>query len=194
MPLSQPVSRELIHTRILDLRAYRRADGLWDIEGHLTDVKPFPYDLMDGARAADEPVHDMWLRLTLDRDFVIREAEATMDTGAHGICHLAAPNFAALAGLRIGPGWNRKVRERVGRGRGCTHLVEMLGQMATTAMQAMWAEQESEEGAEGEVPAGGRELKPGLADSCYAYRRESPFVKEYFPSSYLPPAEGEAAE
>ena len=44
MPLSPPEDREPIHHRRIDCRGYRRKDGLWDIEGHLTDVKsdPFP--------------------------------------------------------------------------------------------------------------------------------------------------------
>jgi hypothetical protein len=191
VPLSPATSRELIHTRTLDLRAYRRDDGLWDVEGHLTDAKPFPYHLIDAERDANEPIHDMWLRLTIDADFVVREAEAHMDVGAHGLCHQVTPNFAGLAGLRIGGGWNRKVRERVGHGRGCTHLVEMLSQMATTAMQALWSEQEDREGTK---PVEERELMPGLANSCYAYRDGSPFIAEYFPRSVKPVPGSEAAE
>lgn len=191
MPLSPAAGRELIHTRTLDLKAYRRTDGLWDIEGHLTDIKPFPYHLIDADRAANEPIHDMWLRLTIDADFVVREAEAHMDTGAHGLCHQVTPNFADLAGLRIGSGWNRKVRERVGHGRGCTHLVEMLSQMATTAMQALWSEEEARDGI---PPVEERELSPGLANSCYAYRDGSPFIAEYFPRSARPAPDSEAAE
>ncbi len=38
MPLSPPAaSREHIHTRVVECRGYRRDDGLWDIEGHITD-------------------------------------------------------------------------------------------------------------------------------------------------------------
>ena len=44
MPLSPPAPREPIHTRAIDLRGYRREDGLWDIEGHLTDVKCYDFE------------------------------------------------------------------------------------------------------------------------------------------------------
>ena len=40
MPLSPPPERELLHSRDIVLRGYRRADGLYDIEAHLTDTKP----------------------------------------------------------------------------------------------------------------------------------------------------------
>ena len=38
MPLPSPAPRTHIHARTVRLDGYRRADGLWDIEGHLTDV------------------------------------------------------------------------------------------------------------------------------------------------------------
>ena len=44
MPLTEPAARELLHTRVIDMRGYIRDDGLWDIEGHLTDNKSYGYD------------------------------------------------------------------------------------------------------------------------------------------------------
>ena len=41
MPLSQPAERERLHTRVIEINGYRRADGHYDIEAHLTDVKSF---------------------------------------------------------------------------------------------------------------------------------------------------------
>ena len=186
MPLSQAADREKIHNRAISNTAYQRADGLVDVEGHILDIKPFPHHLLDSHRAAGEPVHDLWLRLTIDKKMEVREAEAKLDVGAHGICHLVAPNFKDLAGLKIGPGWNRMVRQRVGRGRGCTHLVEMLAQMATTAIQAMGAER---------APAGKdtesnidvpRRLGSEMLNTCYTYNQDSEFVKKYFPEEYRP--------
>ena len=145
MPLPPSADRELIHTRSLDIRIYRLADGLWDVEGRLIDVKPFEYSMLDSTRAADEPIHDMSLRLTIDRELEVRAAVAHMDQGAHGICHRIAPDYGKLVGLRIGAGWVRRARERLGGIKGCTHLTEMLGQMATAALQAMWAEREAEQ-------------------------------------------------
>ena len=182
MPLSPASERELLHRRNIDLKAYRRADGFYDVEGHIIDVKPFTHHLLDSHRAAGEPVHDMWLRLSIDRDLVVQSAEAKLDVGAHSICHLVEPNFADLAGLKIGPGWNKNVRARIGQGRGCTHLLEMLAQMATVAMQAMWSERSPD--GETRTPPEERELSPGMLNSCYAYRPESNFVKKYFPRQY----------
>ena len=51
MPLPPPsVSRTLAHTRRVRFEAYKRADDLWDLEAHLTDIKPFDYRLSSGVR------------------------------------------------------------------------------------------------------------------------------------------------
>ena len=39
MPLSSPVSRTLRHTRAIQVDAYARDDGLWDLDARITDVK-----------------------------------------------------------------------------------------------------------------------------------------------------------
>lgn len=182
MPLSAPVPREEVHTRTLEIKGYSRADGLWDIEGHLTDRKPFSYQMFERSLAPDEPVHDMWLRLTLDLDFLVHAAEAWTESSPYESCPLVAPDFRALAGLKIGPGWTRKVKERLGGRHGCTHLVEMLGQMATTAYQALWSEQARRKG-EVDRPS------PDLIDSCYAYRRDGPLVARVMPEHAEPPTE-----
>jgi len=182
LPLSPAADREMIHTRTMDLRAYRRSDGLYDIEGHIIDVKPQTQHLPVSHRAAGEPVHDMWLRLTVDKELVVRSAEAKLDVGGHAYCAGVEPNFAELAGLTIGQGWNRHVRERVGHELGCTHLVEMLAQMGTAAMQALWSDREHEREALHHPEK--RRLPPAMLDSCFAFRRDSDFMRENFPLDY----------
>ena len=65
------------------MRGFAREDGLFDIEGHLTDRKPFDFQVTVGPlRAAGEPVHEMWVRLTIDSDLVVRDAVASTDQPA----------------------------------------------------------------------------------------------------------------
>src|SRR5512143_596133 len=69
MPLSRPPrSRKLLHTRTVQCYGYQREDGLWDIEGHMTDVKTYSFTNKDrgGEIRAGEPLHAMSIRLTLD--------------------------------------------------------------------------------------------------------------------------------
>jgi hypothetical protein len=42
------VPREEVHCRRIEMRGYRRADGMYDIEGRLVDTKPHPFAL-DGV-------------------------------------------------------------------------------------------------------------------------------------------------
>src|SRR6185295_8172822 len=49
LPVTE-VERELLHTRRIRYEGYKRADGLWDIEAHLTDIKNHDYQLKTGVR------------------------------------------------------------------------------------------------------------------------------------------------
>src|SRR5262249_9676601 len=133
---SPPAPRERMHTRRISIDGYLRDDGLWDIEAHLTDEKSYAFD--NEWRGRIEPgmkVHDMWIRLTVDDGRVIHDVEGTSDVGPYRICPDVAPNFQVLKGIKIGPGWFRRVKELLGGTRGCTHLVELLGPMATVVYQ-----------------------------------------------------------
>jgi hypothetical protein len=178
MPLSAPAARELLHTRHIECHGYRRADGLFDIEGHITDTKtsPIPNEWR-GPIPPGEPLHEMWIRLTLDSDMLVVEAEAASDHTPYAICPEAAPNFAALKGLRVGPGWNKAVKERVGRTRSCTHIAELCGVLGTVAFQTMWPVRAKEYKADPSV-------KPSVLDTCYALRSDGPVVKRFFPQHY----------
>src|ERR1051326_5438478 len=77
LPVTE-VERELLHTRRVRYEGYKRADGLWDIEAHLTDIKNHDYRLKTGVRRAGQPGHTMWLRPTLCRE------EAKKRPGAWG--------------------------------------------------------------------------------------------------------------
>ena len=43
MPLSNSTPREPLHTRTIECVGNRRADGLWDIDGRLADVKEYDF-------------------------------------------------------------------------------------------------------------------------------------------------------
>jgi hypothetical protein len=190
MPLPPPVARTAIHHRDIQCRAWQRDDGLWDIEGHLVDTKTHEHARHDGGapRRPGEPVHDMWLRLTIDLDFVIHDAQAVTEQGPYPICGDIAPNFARLKGVRIGPGWRRKTLELLGGTKGCTHLVELLGPLATTAYQATGRARAARE----RLHPSGR--KPYQIGACHVYTPDGPAVRERWPQWYTGPGPGRDAE
>jgi hypothetical protein len=177
MPLSTPVGRKPMHTRTVTCRGYLRDDGLWDIEGHLVDTKPFdiPSEDRGGTIPAGAPLHEMWIRLTVDTDLLVHDAEACTDHGPYGICGNITGNFKRLKGLTIKSGWTLKTRQLLGGTQGCTHLVELLGPVGTTAFQTIYAARVRREA--------GKALtqRPGLIDSCHAYAADGPIVLRRWP-------------
>lgn len=202
MPLSQPAERELLHSRDIEIRGYRRADGLYDIEAQLTDTKSQGFANRDrGYIEAGEPVHGMWLRLTVDEEKTIIASEAASDYTPYAICPAAAPNFARLAGLRIKPGFLKEAVKRVGGTIGCTHLRELLQQMATTVFQTIDpARARRDVAADGDVEKRGSDRfdariaarmggPPAILNTCIAYGTDSPVVQRRWPHLYTGPAE-----
>ena len=112
MPLPTPVARDELHLRRVEMRGYRRHDGLYDIEARITDTKTDDLQLSEKVVLAGERIHDMWLRLTVDEALTVHDALAVTDASPFTICPAAAGAPAALKGLRIGPGWSRAVKER----------------------------------------------------------------------------------
>lgn len=68
------------------LEGWRREDGLWDIEGRLTDTKDHDYTLGSGVRKTGESVHDMQIRITIDQHFNVRAAEASSNAVPYPGC------------------------------------------------------------------------------------------------------------
>ena len=141
MPLSTPTARKSLHNREISCKGFHRRDGLWDIEGRLTDRKNYSFkNETRGMVNAGDPIHDMWIRVTLDDNLLIINVEAATDASPYSICSDITKNFERLIGITIGPGWRRLVQSRVGGVLGCTHLVELLGPIATTAYQTIFSE------------------------------------------------------
>ena len=103
--LSTPKSRSQLHTREITFQGYAREDGLWDIEGHLKDFKTNPFQTSAKTWQPGEAFHDMWVRVTLDKEFVIKGIEAVMDGQPHAECTAAIPPMDSLIGERLGKGW-----------------------------------------------------------------------------------------
>ena len=188
MPLSAPAPREHLHTRQVECQGFQRADGLWDIEGHMTDRKTYSFPSDErGEVTAGTPIHDMWLRVTLDDGFHIRAIEAVTDGSPFSLCPQITPNFQRLVGLRLGPGFTRKIKELLGGVEGCTHLVELMGPLATTAFQTIFSakSRERRERANGDAtPVDQPPKRPRLIDTCHAFASDSPVTKRNWPDFY----------
>jgi hypothetical protein len=172
MPLPKAAPRKLQHLRDIDLRGYEREDGLIDLEAHMTDVKTYSFGNRDrGAINAGEPLHDMWLRLTINHAMTIEAVEAAMDSTPHTICPGVVPNFQRLVGLNIGKGFLKNAAQQLGGIEGCTHLRELLQQLGTVAYQTMFGIRGRQK--EANQP---RRIPTMLLNSCYAYNETGPLA------------------
>jgi hypothetical protein len=179
MPLPAATSRRELHLRTVECRGFEREDGLFDVDARVTDRRRYALKRPDGRIApADEPIHDMWIRLTVDADLRIRDILAVTDSSPHAICVAAPMAMRRLIGERIGAGFTRRTRELLGGAQGCTHLMELLGPAATTAFQSL---AHLRFAAPDQLDAKGR---PTKIDSCFAYAADGPVVKERWPRHY----------
>lgn len=175
MPLPPPSSpREPLHHRDIVIRGYKRADGCFDIEGHLQDTKTFDLQLASGLRPAGDALHSMWLRITVDRTLTILDAVAASDAHPYpGHCAAITPDYLKLIGMAIRPGFTNQVRQLLGGTRGCTHLTELVGALATAAYQTL-AGQGTQDPSR----------KPFQLDGCHALRSDHPAVARFYPRWY----------
>ncbi|MEZ5476837.1 MAG: DUF2889 domain-containing protein [Thiolinea sp.] len=189
MPLSTPSERQLAHTRIVTCQGYERADGLWDIEAHIVDTKPFSFPNKDrgGRIEADEPLHGMSIRVTIDLDMLIHAAEQCTDFSPYHYCKNVEHFSKNLIGQRIGPGWTQKTKEWMGGSQGCTHLTELLGPLATTAYQTLVKARYKDITATAEPKQASANSKPPrFIGSCHALQLDSPVLRDHWPQFYQP--------
>jgi len=181
MGLSAAAPRRHLHTRTIRCEGYEREDGLFDIEASIVDQKTYaveePYR---GWREAGQHVHDMQLRLTLDRQMTVRDIEVTTNEAPYDPCFTVAPAFRRLVGAKVGGGWRRAVQEAVGGTKGCTHLKELLLPAATVAFQTMGSWPKAGKVATEEHPDTAKR-KPYFIDGCKAWAADGPVVERLFP-------------
>jgi len=175
MSLTPPAPRESLHTRSVVCEGFRRDDGLFDLEARLTDTKTHAYPLMTGVRAAGDPVHDMTIRVTIDRAYTILAVEATMPAVPYpGGCDAIEADYGKLVGANLAKGFRGAVKDKLGGVRGCSHLTELVGLLPTAAVQ-MFASL---------VPEDDGRHKPFQLDRCHALESHGDTVRRWYPKWY----------
>ena len=160
------------------MSGYRRSDGLWDIEGTLSDTKTYDFEnSFRGTVKTGDHVHLMRLCLTVDDQFVIRDVGAFTDYHPYSTCPEIADAYRKLIGVSIGPGFSKKLRELMGGRLGCSHLTRLVQNLATVAFQTIG-------------PLRAREVKfeskrmPPHLDGCHALRLDGEVVKAQYARWY----------
>ncbi|WP_176461121.1 DUF2889 domain-containing protein [Janthinobacterium sp. PC23-8] len=175
--------RRVLHVRRITCIAYARDDDCIDVEGTLIDTKPYGVRLPErGELQPDEKIHEMTLRLTIDKNMTIRDAVALTTHSPYKICGAIAANYRQLIGIRIEPGFVQRIKRLFRGTAGCSHMTELLPPIATTMFQALWGDStQFDPDAPGDA---GRGLSP--LNGCHALRTDGEIVRQYFPNSYRP--------
>ncbi len=186
MSLPAPkLPRVLRHARNIEAQAFEREDGLWDIDTRITDTKTRVAHLASGDRLPGYPIHDLWLRVTIDTRLTIVDAESVSVAVPYpGYCGSVSPAYKKLIGLNLIRSFRKALRERLAGTAGCTHLTELAGVLPTAAIQAFAGDV---------LPTGdkgsGEDMTqtPFQLDRCHALRRDGPAVEKYYPRWFFKP-------
>jgi hypothetical protein len=175
--VTDEIERTEVHHRQIDIRFFRRSDGLYEVEGRLLDRKShaFRRPLQDSETPPGQPLHDITVRLVADENSLVHDASASYSAAPFALCHQAAQTLEPLIGLRIGGGWNKRVRELLGGAASCTHIVELLGPMASTLHQGFAPKRIAR------MREPGNEEHKSKLDSCYSYGRDREVVARLWP-------------
>ncbi|MEO6353705.1 MAG: DUF2889 domain-containing protein [Oxalobacteraceae bacterium] len=180
MPLSPPfVQRKRKHTRAIQIEAFAREDGLWDLDACITDVKTSDVPLASGVRPANTPIHELWLRVTIDTKFNIVAAEAVSDAVPYpGYCNTIGSDYRKMVGLNLLSGFRHQLKQILSGMHGCTHLTELAQILPTAAVQAFAGEVlGTGDGDEADLQSD----KPFQLDRCHALRTDGAAVAKYYP-------------
>ena len=187
MPLPpSTVPRQRLHVRRIVYEGWRREDGLFDIEARLVDTKDHDYELLVGTRPAGDPVHDMWARVTIGTDFLIRELVACTDRMPYpGACDRITERYPQLVGANLMHGFRKALFDALGGVRGCSHLTELIAFLPTAALQTFAGLRSENEP---------HEDRPFQLDRCHALEHTTETVRRYYPKWYRGPADVNAAQ
>ncbi len=172
---SKNVLRKPIHQRRIDCDGYLRDDGLWDIEAQLVDTKNYAFETIErGILNEGEPVHDLTLCLTLNDEFQIKSIHCEMKKAPFSLCQKVPPRLDGIIGISIKKHWLKEVNAVIQNNHSCTHLMEMMKIIATTAFQTIPPFLMKER-------VGPKVVHPSIIDQCQGFSKEGEVVRKHFP-------------
>ena len=178
------ITKEKIHTRNVIADGYRRSDGLYEIIATITDCKHYPFhsDYL-GEVKPEQFFHNMELKLVLDTSLLIKDIQAQTLASPFAMCPKITQNYKELIGIRIRPGWSRKVKQIVGQQKGCTHISELLLYIGTVAIQTIYSDIQKTQATPIDQESG---FGKALINSCHAWAEDSPVTQKYLPKYFKP--------
>jgi len=141
----------------------------------MRDTKTYDIRVVgERVRPAGQPIHHLAIRMTLDKSLVVQDIVVAMDGTPHEPCSQAQTSLQAMVGVQVGGGWRKNIEQRVGGVQGCTHLRELLFNMATVTFQTVHP---------GEAVLA-FDKPPAYLGQCMPWDTRGPLVQRLMPKFY----------
>ena len=184
--------REPVHTRQITCRAFRLKNGFLEIEATLSDEKG--QEVVFRSRPpvlSGQFMHRMSVSMTIDSDYVIQAVKAQTLQAPWPMCGDTDAAYRRLVGLRIGAGFSQQVREILGGVQGCTHVTELVSQIANTYMQASWPDRIARQMAVDQDPRRWPDKSTlTFVNHCHAWRQDGKTLVQEYPELVPPKKQG----
>ncbi len=166
--------KEKIHQRELKISSYSTENEEIIVEGILIDNRLINTFHLSGGQRPAATVHHLIVRILVDKRLIIRQVETEMPETPHDECPETMESLQKLIGMKIGRGFTLKVKNKFGKGEGCSHLGSLIIAMAPAAIQGFWTNVSSKP-----LPADLKfKMKLLLADNCWVWRSNGPALKQ----------------
>jgi len=170
------------HTRIMEVTTYEHDARRLAIEGRLTDRRFQDSHLATGEKRAPGILHQMIIRLLVDREtLAIEDLHVEMPGVPRDECRETQDSLEPVKGRRIARGFTSHAKALSGGGRGCNHLTALLAVMGSAAIQGYAAAREDGE------PVPIADLIAILVNGCWTWRAEGPLISQL--EEFSPPNE-----
>ncbi|PPB84490.1 MULTISPECIES: DUF2889 domain-containing protein [Mycetohabitans] len=169
MPLPPSAPRRARHRRAIDVQAFERGNGLWDIEACLTDCNARDTQLATGVRPTELPIYKLRLPATIDRQMNVVDAQSPAVKWVSYLGHGEDANSSdrALIGLDLRRGLRHAVTEHLGEAADRAHLTNLRVLSTSATLQACVGEV-SQTGVSDTDAAG--DVMPFQLDRCHALK------------------------
>ena len=160
------------HTRNIEINTYEYDKQRIAVEGCLTDHRLQEYHLATGEKRSPGILHQMIIHLLVNKTTLeIEDLHVEMPAVPRGECLETISSMEPVKGLRITRGFTSRVKELVGSGKGCNHLVALLTSMGSSTIQgyAAYKLQESHRFISDMINM--------VVNTCWTWRAEGPLMK-----------------
>ncbi|QGG46747.1 DUF2889 domain-containing protein [Heliorestis convoluta] len=138
-----------LYNRQMTVRAFRREDGHIDVQCFLIDT-----------------FHEISAQLTFTFQGEVIDGHAYFIRCPYDICEKSVSKMTSLRGIIVGPGSSKQIRQAIGGGEGCEHLVEITIEAFRAFVQCRF--RMDIEGVTDPFEVF-EDFQEKLKDSCYAY-------------------------